>query len=277
MIQVFERNLRIVVLRCPYANWKNKETQTLFCKMVSLKLDGYHDKHFFGVMPIDGTDFVTDHILICTEAPDGELTPILGVKSLPYDFCEPFFTSFTLEAFLKRDGLVRHLESLNRILRNCSAQNRRISYYSSWTIASHIAKVRARVDFLKELFTACTVLHHKEEGIAELLGLGVPRFRTDEFFFRWGFERMALDGEPLVNVPIQFLGGIDGVVIHLRDYSTYALQCAEKFQVLWEQRLSLGSPPLFDKTVKPRSAPTIRTAPARTIGMRRSAFEPKSH
>ena len=258
-----EERLQVVVLKCPYANWKNPVTRKTFNDVISLKLDGYHDKHFFGVMPIDGADFLTDHILVCWRDDSGDLVPILGVKSLSYEICAPFFTDFTIESFLKKGEHWQHLERLNQILKSCEEKKQRISYYSSWTISPSVMDNRALITLLKDLFTACTVLHHREEGISELLGLGVPKFRTEHFFYKWGFERVEQCGHGLPNIPFRVLGGIDGVFIHLKKYSDFALSCAEKLEHFWKNRISIGVSPRFtDKLSSQVQIPERKTGAA---------------
>ena len=239
-------NLRVVVLKCPYANWHDPATQQLFSKMVSLKLSGYQPKHFFGVMPIDGTDFLADHLLICEENPEtGELLPILGVKSLSYGICEPFCTDFTIDAFLRKGGHKSHLQSLHEILEDCRKGGREIAYYSSWTVAPKANRDRELMALLKELFAAVTFHHHHQEGIDELLGLGVPKYRTDQFFISWGFERVRNKERELDNIPFRILGGIDGVFIHLKNYSRMVLESAAMHRDAWEERITVGKAPRF--------------------------------
>ncbi len=234
------KNLVMVILKCPYLNWHNKNTRELFTKMISLKLEGYQRKHFFGVMPIDQTDYIANHLLICKKEKNGDLIPISGVKSLPYDFCKVFRTDFTIELFLKKDNQLEHLHYVQNLIKESQESQRRISYYSSWTQSPSIRSDFELVQILKELFAAMTVLHHREEKTPDLLGLGLPKFKTDSFFYSWGFERAKLDKKELVNIPLRFLGGIDCVVMHLKHYSDYAKEMSNKYLNVWMNRVSVG-------------------------------------
>lgn len=235
-------NLQVVILKCPYINWAQEKTQKFFSKMVSLKLKSYCEKHHVGVMPVDATDFISDHILICSSN-NGELTPVLGVKSLDYERCKTFHVDFTIESFLKRGEHYEHLDFLYDTIKQCENNNRKISYYSSWATLPTVTRNRPLSNYLKKIFTGLTVLHHNEEGISDLLGLGVPKYRTDNFFYKWGFERVAHNGTDLENIPFFILGNIDGVFIHLKEYSQLALDCAEEALDLWEDRLVIGHNP----------------------------------
>ncbi len=246
-----KENLQILVLKCPYVNWENRETREYFTKMVSLKFRGYTKKHHIGVMPVDTTDFICDHILICDNS-ENNLTPILGVKTLDYRRCGLFHADFTIEANLKRCGYKEHLNALYSILNQCKETEQNISYYSSYTRLPEISKDRPLASFLKRLFAGLTVLYHTQENISQLLGLGVPKYRTDEFFQTWGFERVSYQGIPLKNIPFFILGGIDGVFIHLKQYTPYALECAEECMGLWKARVTLGSNPIFPEKIYDR-------------------------
>lgn len=241
------KNLKIVILKCPYINWKSSATQECFAKVVDLKLKSYCEKHHLGVMPVDTTDFICDHILVCEEEGDS-LTPILGVKSLDYSRCDIFHVDFTISAFLKNGGHAEHLTALNEILDQCRQKDEKIAYYSSWAMLPEVTRNRPLATSLKNIFTGLTVLHHTHEGIAQLLGLGVPKYRTDQFFKTWGFDQVAREGQVLDNIPFFILGDIDGVFIHLKQYSEFALDCADNTMDMWKNRLVIGDSPRKEKS-----------------------------
>jgi hypothetical protein len=191
-------------------------------------------------MPIDGSDFVTDHILVCSENSDGSFIPLLGSKSLPYDICGLFHLDFTIEKLLRSSGCHQHIEGLSKILEECRLSQRRISYFSSWTILPSVRKDLELVQTLKEIYAATTVLHHQEQNISDLLGLGLPKFHTEEFFFKWGFEKVELPRPEEEKLRLSSFGGIDAVFMHLKSYSDYALGMAKKYQNLWNSRINLG-------------------------------------
>lgn len=250
------KNIKLVILKCPYTTWHDPITQYFFVKTIELKIEGYQRKHFFGVMPFDQTDFVSDHLLICAKDEKNNvvpisaaqplpfnvqtLKPISGVKSLAFDICNPFKLDFTVSAFFKKSNQPKHFASVQESIEECFKANRRISYYSSWTQSPLIRKNTEAVAVMKEIFAAMTVCHHREENITDLLGLGLPKFNTDKFFMNWGFERSTVQGEPVENVPLAFLDGIDCVLMHLRHYSDYAMQMTEKYAELWNDRLVVG-------------------------------------
>lgn len=210
-----------------------------FSDMVGLKLQGYLDRHEIGAMPLDSSDFVADHILFYQ---DSRL--VLGVKSLLFDLCGVFQIDFTIEAFLKKGGHGEHLEVLKQIIADTQADGRKISYYSSWTMAPSTRVSPANVAFLKELFAACTYFYHRQEGISDLLGAGLPKFKTDQFFGAWGFERFARSHEnvPLAMIPAPIFSGIDYVAMHLSRYSEHVIRCAERHKCYWEERVEVGMP-----------------------------------
>jgi hypothetical protein len=203
--------------------------------MVELKLQGYLERHEVGAMPLDSADFVADHILVYQGT-----KPVLGVKTLLFDLCSVFKIDFTLEAFLAKGGHHAHLRALKRIMEEAKARGNKIAYYSSWTMAPHTRKSPENVAFLKELFTGLTYLYHKHEGIPEILGATLPKFKTDEFCQAWGFERFSENGVPLPAIPAPIFAGVDYVAMHLQRYSGHAINCAEKYSRLWHERSELG-------------------------------------
>ena len=243
----------MVVLNCPYVNWKEQTVQEYFCKMIELKIAGYSRKHYFGVLPIAQTDFLANHLLVCRRERDGRSTVLSGAKSLPYDFSKFFKTEFSAEVIFRRSNQPRHLEAVQQAMKECLERGNRISYYSSWTQNPLIRNDYETVALIKELFAAMTVHHHLEEGITDLLGLGLPKFNTDRFFMNWGFERALLQRQPVENVPLDFLAGIDCVLMHLMHYSDYALEMSEKYKGMWEKRVVVGqrfNPEELEKEIK---------------------------
>ncbi|MBX9766679.1 MAG: hypothetical protein K2X47_05355 [Bdellovibrionales bacterium] len=232
-------DLRIVILKCPYANWSHPRVQDLFCKVIDLKLKGYQSRYRFGVMPIDATDFVTDHILICEETKQG-LKPILGAKSLCQDICSTFHLDFTPEAFFRKAGNAVQLGALQSSLAEVKRREGRISYFSSWTMDLEIKKDLEATAELKELFIAAGVGAFREEGVTDLFGIGLPKFKTDAYFFDWGFQRANFGGEPTPNFTLPNFGNLDAVFMHLSRFSDHAEKIHQRYSKLWSQRLTVG-------------------------------------
>ena len=59
---VDRRNIRLVVIDCPYESWHAPFPRELFAKMVDLKLRGFKSHYSHGVLPLDTTDFLMNAI-----------------------------------------------------------------------------------------------------------------------------------------------------------------------------------------------------------------------
>ncbi|MGZ5279528.1 MAG: hypothetical protein ACXWC9_06280, partial [Pseudobdellovibrionaceae bacterium] len=84
------QNLRFVVLKSPFQIWTQLENDTfkdLFHDMVRLKLQGYGLEYPRGVLPVDTSDFIATHLLVCKEE-GSRLRPIMGFKTTSFADCE---------------------------------------------------------------------------------------------------------------------------------------------------------------------------------------------
>ena len=160
---------------------------------------------------------------------------------MPYDYAQFFRVEFTASAIFRRSNLPLQLSSVQESIDECELKRRRISYYSSWTIEPSVRADREIMETTKEIFAGLTAHHHHAQGITDLLGLGLPKFNTDKFFMNWGFERSRLRGEPVPNAPLDFLGNIDCVLMHMRDFNSYAKDMALKFNRMWQNRIIVGA------------------------------------
>jgi hypothetical protein len=191
-------------------------------------------------MPVDGSDLISDHILVCSEEKNGDLKLLMGAKSLPYEICDLFHADFTIEKMFKSGGNKKHLDHLYRIIESCKNSSKKLSYYSSWTILPEARKDPKMVNTLKEIYAAFTYFYHRDQQISEIVGIGLPKFKTDTFFNQWGFESVQVTKPEEEKLILPSFGGIDAVFLHLKSFSTYALDMAQKYENLWKNKISLG-------------------------------------
>lgn len=229
--------VRLIVLRCPYVNWKVQGVPEHFTAMVDLKLEGYLSKHQIGAMPLDASDFVADHLLFY----QGDRL-VMGAKSLRFDLCKTFHVDFPIESFLNKGNHGVHLSVLSGIQKKVRENRGCLSYYSSWTISPKARVSPAAVLSLKEVFTSASYWYHQSEGITDVLGAGLPKFRTDQFFASWGFQPFVQQGEELPSVAAPIFRDIQYVAMHLTKFSPAALSLALRHRDIWRGRRECGSP-----------------------------------
>ncbi|MDD4976220.1 MAG: hypothetical protein PHY93_17820 [Bacteriovorax sp.] len=242
MLELNNLNLEIAVLYCPYANIENKTTRDVFSKLLRLKNRGYGNRHELGALPLDANDFVADHPLICIRDDEGNLEPVSGSKVITYDLCKYFNLEFAMESCFKKGNKEKHLQALSQILNDTQSNNRTLAYHGGYTIDPKVRSDLILTEQIRELFIGSTALYFKEHAVTDLLGLGVPKFKTENFFYDWGYERCQENGENLEEFPLIFLPNTNGVMMHLKEYSHLTMSLAEKYKELWNNRTKIGSP-----------------------------------
>ena len=232
--------LQVVILRCPYANWEDEEMQSLYGKMVHLKLKGYLRKYDFGVLPVDTSDYFSDHILFCIRNEKGDWMPISGTKSLSYEICPRFRYEFTPVAFMKNHQNLRHLEALHGVVEKCERQGKKINYFSSWTMDPDYKKDVTLKQYAVESLGAILSYYLVDNDIAESIAIGLPDFKTDELLCSWGYRPLQWQNCPLDAVPLPNFGNRAGLVVHLKNFSGFARQLQRKYSQLWSERIVIG-------------------------------------
>lgn len=234
-----ESNLKIVILESPYDHWDHPLVQQLFPKIISLKLAGYRNEYPYGVLPVDTSDFVATHHLVCREE-HGELTPIMGYKITKLDRCRVHGIGFPALTLAKAAGADQHAEAVQEIVTRCESAGINISYDSSWTIHPSLKEDRTLRDLLKNLTTAMLVRYHLESGTQEQLGMGVLRFKTDRYFQNMGYQLLKKKWRELPPFDHPFLLGEKVVLMHSPNFSESALAMGQQFQELWDARITIG-------------------------------------
>ncbi len=232
---------KVVVLDCPYDTWSNETTQKLFSSIINLKLEGYKSYYPDGVLPMDTYDFIATHILVCQDE-EGELRPLTGFKSVTSMRCKRFSLPFTASHILSLSNMPQHAERVASLIKSCDESGNMLAYDSQWTVLPEIKKNRLIHYTLQELFIANVVHWHTAASTHhELLGLGACRVRTDKFFERVGFRRLTNEGELLPPFGYESPTGTEVALIHLDRFSEFATKLAEKYQPLWDDRVTIAA------------------------------------
>lgn len=228
-------NLKIVVLECPYDTWNVPPTQEIFGKMVSMKIGGYQQRHPYGVLPVDTTDFISTHILIC-EGPGNDLKVLTGYKMISLERCRIHNVQFPMAAIFDAAKAPIHKAAALAIIEDCEANKIPLLYTGSWTFHSSIIGNREFVRELHPVFEAMYYFAFKDCGFKQIMCGCVPSMRTNTLFEKWGHYRVQKDGEQLPPVSVPHLQGDQVVLMHLREFSDSVIQNAEKWRSLWQNR-----------------------------------------
>jgi hypothetical protein len=230
---------QVVVLDCAYDTWGNPQTRELLMRTLSLKLHGYLSSYPYGTLPIDTTDFICTHLLIC-EKRSHELLPVMGYKCTTLDRANTHRLALPCQAILQSSGAERHHRRVLQLLDEICAKGRRVSYDGSWTLDPEIRNDEDLSKRFKDVLMALNVLHHLDAGISDILGFGVPRFKTDQFFRCIGYERVSDQGGVLPEIQQRSLQDESVVLMHLQKFSDIAMATGRRFRKSWDNRIEIA-------------------------------------
>jgi hypothetical protein len=260
-------SLKVVALECPYDNWSSDATQEAFGRMVGLKLQGYREEYPYGILPVDATDFVATHHMVCEEytvdGPHGttrEMRPIMAYKSVRWARCRVHRLPFPLVAVAKACGQSELERTVRSILERCEATGKDVFYDSAWTMRPDVRKDPARKKLLHRIMRGIYVLAHRERVAAEeaeLLCMATLRLRTDHLFEWWGYRRLMLGESVLPSFAMVPYFDERVAAFHLRDgFSREALDEAAACEQLWADRLHVGQEMGQDSGAAVNAAPS---------------------
>lgn len=229
---------KVVVLDCPYDTWSSTDTQYLFSEIINLKLSGYKSVHKEGSLPVDTYDFIATHILVCRDE-GGKLKPVTGFKSVTSERCKRFNLPFPTVQLLAANSTPEHTEAVASIMRDCDQSGDVLAFDSSWTVDPDVRKSREAHHFLQELFISNVVHLHTSSSPHKLIGAGVRRIRTDKFFERVGFNRLANAGQALPTFRQASLVGAEVALIYLERFSEFAKELSMKYESFWSNRITI--------------------------------------
>lgn len=241
MRDVFDylRQLRIVTLESFYNSRENSTVQELFMKTILLKFAGYCHNYDYGVLPVDTSDFIATHNLLCLSDMQG-LHPIMGYKMITVEQAQVYGQVFPGLKLAQATGSFRHSAVIKHIMDRCERQNRTLGYLGSWTRDPAIKDNRELASALREIFKAMFYFQAKGSGIDEVVIGGTLRFKTEQLFKTMGFAALQHDGRDLATVHVPHLLKEEVLIMHLSDLNKVPLESADRWKMLWDQRLTLG-------------------------------------
>ena len=234
--------LRPVILENPYDSWSDPVLREILPKIIELKLEGYKHEYPYGVLPVDTTDFIGVHHVICEDR-GGILVPLLAYKSISLERCQTHRLPFPLLSLTQLPKVTCHGKAVAALIHCCESTGKPLSYYGSWTIHPEVRKDEVTSAFLREMMAGLHPLSYLESGgNEEILTLAVLRFKVDRMFKFWGYQRAKWQGEELPNFQLPSFFGEAVTMYHFSgNFPETALMAAKKFKHYWDQRLVIGS------------------------------------
>lgn len=227
--------LKFVILGSPYDTWKHPLTEKLFARLMGLKLSGYGHEYPYGVLPVDTTDFIADHLIICEEDDLG-LKPICSIKSTSLEQCKIHNVTFPALALMRQAEAFEHAYAIEKIMNKATSEKADLRYVGSWTIDPEQRGNKEWGDIMRELFSAMFVSYHLESKSQTIAG-GTLRFKIDKYVQWLGHQPLSMNGQPLSTVRVQHLAGEENLFTHLTSFTFEARSVAKKWQTLWDERI----------------------------------------
>lgn len=236
------RDLKLVVLDCPYDTWNQELTRQFFLQEVSLKFAGYKGEYPYGVLPVDTSDFVAVHVLVCRDE-GGKLTPLMGYRSITDTRCQAHGLPFPAVTLCRMAGAPVHERLVQAIVEASRKRGEEVAYDSTFTMDPATKGDRPLRELLKDILIACQYLHKVENQVVETICGGTIRFKTDQYFKRIGYEPLtAPSGEILPPIQVANLLGEDVRVMRLREFPEEALRLGDAWKFFWRSRLQIDAP-----------------------------------
>lgn len=238
-----KNKLRIVILKDVSQFWSHTDDERfkhLFHKMIQLKLHGYNSEYPEGVLPVDTTDFIADHLLVCKEE-HGELTLLSGTKSTTVSVSQKHLIKFPGLSLVQASESKPHIAAMENLMKECAAQNRELTYTASWAITPEARKDKSLRADVHEYFNASYVFHHMESKIQDIVCGGTIRFKVESTLARQGHAAMCANGERLDPLPVKHLFGEKVQLLHLKQFTPESIEAAHLLKEDWDNRIEMSA------------------------------------
>lgn len=237
-LDLTSKDLKVVVVNSPYDQWSNPIVRELFTNTVGLKINSYGKFYPMGTIPVDTTDFVGTHLLICIEE-FNKIKPIATYRSITWQRCMETCLNFPLQNILETSNALDHLSVLKEIMNNHEKNPSALVYQSGWAIDAQVKENRTLVKDVKDIMTAIVALNSWEEGIKETVGAGSTLVKADKYFASWGASGFSINGTELPNVKMTFYHNVEAKIITIpSSYSSHTHEQANRWKAMWDSRMA---------------------------------------
>lgn len=233
------QRLKLVILDCAYDTIAEPATQQLLSRTVAVKILGYRASYPYGVLPVDATDFVGRHALVCEETGEGYRV-LSATKSITLSRCREFNLPFPMLSLAKANQ-PEHIAYVEGHTAEASSKKIDILYQFSWSADPEIrAKNRELATQLKEVILAQLVFEALEAAPSKVMLAGVPRVKTDQFFENMGYFLAEHAGKTLsaFNVPSSL--GEKAVFMDFKELTFQARTLMKRYEELWNNRVQVS-------------------------------------
>lgn len=241
IMQGIRKQLRIVVLDCPYNTINDPQTQKLLGKITQFKINSYLDDWQYGVLPVDSGDFVGIHLLLGIEN-QGELEIIAGLKIMTHDRCREFGLEFSaFHALNHTPETLPHQLAIEQVVKKADEKRQSAGYICSWAVRPDAKKSRHLARFCRDISGSMLMWACQEFGIPHAIGFGVQRLKVDRYHEWLGFKPLLYGGQPLpVFTSKSYMNEVlTTSLIDAYGFSEEAKNTALEYRDLWESRIEI--------------------------------------
>ena len=232
-----KQDFQLVILDSPYETWDNPWTASLFNKMIALKRLGYGLHYPHGVLPVDTTDFLATHALLCRYDADNSLQPVMGYKTISLEKCRQYNLKFPGLSLVQNAQMPQHAKVVEDIIQRCEHENKNLAYLGSWTVDPHYKNQPGPKENLREAFLAFYRLLYMEQKISEVLIGGTLRFGTEKIFAALGHSPLTLNGVELSPIHVAHLTKEPVLVMHSTNFTEASQLAIKKWNEVWNNRI----------------------------------------
>lgn len=232
--------LKLVILDCPYDSWEQPGTQELFGKLVQMKKAGYSPYYPYGALPVDTSDFVGRHRLICKDV-EGKLIPVAGFRGISLDRCEVHRIAFPAIAKCRGSNATVHEKAVFKILSRAKEEGRQINYEGSMTLDPEVHKSPEFTGLFKNLVGGILHCDMRDANISELVCTAVMRLKVNKYFTALGFlPVLGEGGDELPPFGAAHLRGEPIMLMRTTKFADSIIRFAEEeMRFFWNARLEI--------------------------------------
>ena len=233
---------QVVVLKTPYNLFEDKESQDFFMKMCQLKIKGYLKEYQAGMLPFDSSDFVANHIVLCSKTNEG-LAPIMGFKSVSLSTCDFYRINFPMLGMLKSpDDTSKYTAYFENLIQSARLNGTAdtLAYNGSFTVHPTL---RGDEFFHKRLWDFGFYLfasHYMEEKINKVVAVCSTKFKVDKKKLEHGWSYVSIEGNNIDAFRCTSLHETSFVPMELNNVKLVCQSDKSLFPGLWENRLVLS-------------------------------------
>jgi hypothetical protein len=225
---------QVVVLKNAFYQMHRTEVKNWFHQLLSLKCDGYAEKHSARFLPVNSYDFFAIHLLLCHKKSG---TPIFCSKIVPYSSCVFFNLKFPLFE-LESDFKPHEWSELLSLIESRVHVGKDLSYSGGFTINPQ-DKGFGKSPLFKDLYTGLHYLAHLHFHLTSVFGFGAVKIGTADFFKTWGVTPLKTSQGEMSPIVVKYGNALESLLLwgDIENVSDYKKRMGTQFKDLWDQRV----------------------------------------